>query len=108
MGPFLAMTLDEIQIFVDGLRHRYALGLDFLAAVDDSNSLHADFDGFAPCPLDDLGKIRYRLAAPLARFVPLKVVVAFRVMFVLARDPDVVPDQLAVFLDHSGKGPAIA
>jgi hypothetical protein len=84
MGPFLAMSLDKIQIFVDGLRHGYAPGLDFPAAVDDSSSLRADFDGFAPRGLDDGGEIRYRLVPPLARFVPLKIVAAFRVIFVLA------------------------
>src|SRR5438045_3335149 len=56
MSPFLAMSLDEIQIVVDGLRHRYVLGLDLLAALDDSDSLCTDFDGFAPGGLDDLGK----------------------------------------------------
>jgi hypothetical protein len=108
VDSFFAVSLNEIKILVNGLTNRDALLFRFLACLNDSRLLRVYLDRLVTCGFDHIRKVPDRLALSFSVLVPLQVVAAFRMVFVTARNEDVVADDLSVSLDDGGELPRLA
>ena len=65
-----------------------------------------EFNGFTAGRFEDILEIAYRLlAAALGAFIPLNVVAAFRMMFIMSGDHDVIAHDFAALFEHRNKLP---
>jgi hypothetical protein len=96
------VSLNEIEILVNGLSDSDALLLRFRACLNDPCLLGIHLDRLATCGFENFRKVTYRLASSLSLLIPLYVVASFRMVLIVAGNENVVADDLAVsFEDRS-------
>jgi hypothetical protein len=111
VGSSAALGLDKGKILVHGGGQSNPAGLGSdgrFRAGDHAGFDGLDFDGFEPRRFDKVREISDGLAVTLAVFTPLDVIGAFGMVFILARDPDVIANHLALDFNDRGEAPVVA